>query len=240
MTVDPSPLAVTDALERLAALELRNQSMESVLQTVVDLAVQVLPAARESSITLLVDGRPHTPVSSGRLALELDEVQYGLGMGPCLHSASTGEFVEIPDTGTEPRWAEYCRAAAARGNGSSFSVPLPVQDRVSGAMNVYAGAPHAFDEAARSAATRFAPYVAVAVSNVQAYQSARETAANLQVALESRATIEQAKGILMERHRLTPDQAFQALVMVSMRSNTKVRDIADRLVRTGEFVMPPV
>jgi AmiR/NasT family two-component response regulator len=58
---------------------------------------------------------------------------------------------------------------------------------------------------------------------------------NLQTALESRAVIDQAKGILMERHKLTADQAFQALVQASMHTNRKVRDIADHLVTTGEL-----
>jgi AmiR/NasT family two-component response regulator len=55
------------------------------------------------------------------------------------------------------------------------------------------------------------------------------------VALEARATIDQAKGILMERYKLTADAAFQALAAVSMHTNTKVRDIAERLTRTGQF-----
>jgi AmiR/NasT family two-component response regulator len=67
------------------------------------------------------------------------------------------------------------------------------------------------------------------------YQAARDLARNLEVALESRAVIDQAKGILMERHKLTADQAFQVLVEVSSRTNTKLRGIADELVRTGEL-----
>jgi AmiR/NasT family two-component response regulator len=68
-----------------------------------------------------------------------------------------------------------------------------------------------------------------------AYQRARDMADNLQTALESRAVIDQAKGILMERGRLTADQAFQALAQASMRTNRKLRDIADHLVTTGEL-----
>ncbi len=60
-------------------------------------------------------------------------------------------------------------------------------------------------------------------------------AENYQRALESRAVIDQAKGILMERYELTADLAFQALTRVSMQTNTKVRDVADTLVRTGVF-----
>jgi len=57
----------------------------------------------------------------------------------------------------------------------------------------------------------------------------------LETALESRAVIEQAKGILIERHKLTPDQAFDTLAKVSMNRNIKVRDIAEHLVLTGEL-----
>jgi AmiR/NasT family two-component response regulator len=58
---------------------------------------------------------------------------------------------------------------------------------------------------------------------------------NLQIALASRAVIEQAKGVLIERHKLTVDQAFQVLVKASMDTNVKLRDVADHLVRTGEL-----
>jgi AmiR/NasT family two-component response regulator len=65
-----------------------------------------------------------------------------------------------------------------------------------------------------------------------------ERADHLQAALDSRAVIDQAKGILMERSRMTADQAFQALARISMESNTKVRDAAQRFVDTGEFRSP--
>jgi GAF domain-containing protein len=229
------PDGATEALERLGSLALREHSMESVLQTVVELAKQVLPGNPETSISLLVNDRPSTTSSTGQLAVDLDEVQYGHGYGPCLESARTGQLIEIDDTATEQRWGDYCRIAAAHGNGSSLSIPLPVSERVSGAMNTYARVPHAFDADARAAALRFAPYAAVAVANMHAYQDARDMAGNLQVALESRAVIDQAKGILMERHRVTADRAFQALAQVSMRTNTKVREVAEQLVLTGAF-----
>jgi GAF domain-containing protein len=237
MSLNGSPRhdGTTEALERLGSLALREQSMESVLQTVVDLAKRVLPGDPEASISLLVNSRPSTPSSTGQLALDLDEAQYGRGYGPCLEAAATGQLIEITNTATEQRWADYCRVAAGHGNFSSLSVPLPIQERVSGALNIYARESDAFDEEARSAALRFAPYASVALANMHAYQDARDMAGNLQVALESRAVIDQAKGILMERHKLTADQAFQALASVSMRSNTKLREVAEGLVRTGHL-----
>jgi hypothetical protein len=101
---------------------------------------------------------------------------------------------------------DYTPRAVEHGNLSSLSIPLAidVDAQVTGALNIYARRPDAFDEASRSVATRFAPYATVAAGNLYAYQSARDMADNLQTALESRAVIDQAKGILIERYKPTP------------------------------------
>jgi GAF domain-containing protein len=227
---------VGEALERLGRLSLHELSMEGLLQTVADLTKSVMPGHPEASVSLLVRDRPSTVASTGPLAADLDESQYDRDHGPCLHAARTGEMVEIGDTRTDPRWPDYMPRAAERGALSSLSVPLPVdEDEVSGALNIYAREPHAFGEDSRAAAGRFAPYATVAAGNLYVYRSARDLAANLRIALETRAVIDQAKGILMERHKLTPDQAFQALATASSRTNRKVRAIAEDLVRTGEL-----
>jgi len=237
---NPQPANAGEALERLGRLSLRELSMDSLLQTVADLAKTVMPGNTEASVTLLVRDKPTTMVSTGQLAIDLDETQYERGHGPCLHSARTGELTEITDTRTESRWRDYAQRAAEAGNLSSLSVPLVIDEDepVSGALNLYAREPHAFDQDSRSAAQAFGPYAAVATGNLYAYRNARDMADNLQVALESRAVIDQAKGILIERHRLTPDQAFQLLAQVSMNANRKVRDVADHLVHTGELPVP--
>jgi GAF domain-containing protein len=233
----PLPAEVAEALQRLGRLSLRELSMQTLLQTVAELTKTVMPGAPEASVSLLVKNRPTTVVHTGQLALDLDETQYEHGHGPCLHAARTGELTEIADTRTERRWTDYARRAAEHGNLSSLSVPLPIDtdEQVTGALNIYARAPHAFDPASRSAASRFAPYATVAAANLYAYQSVRELAGNLQTAFESRAVIDQAKGILMERHKITADAAFQVLARASMTSNRKLRDIAEHLVDTGEL-----
>ena len=236
--IEPRSADPAAALERLGRLTLREMSMDSLLQIVADLAKQVMPGNPEASVSVLVKDRPPTTaVSTGQLATDLDETQYDEGHGPCLHAARTGELTEIPDTRAYDRWPDYTAQAVAHGNLSSLSIPLAIDkdEQVAGALNIYARRPHAFDEASRSVATRFAPYAAVAAGNMYAYQGARDMADNLQTALETRAVIDQAKGILMERHKLTADRAFQLLARASMTSNRKLRDIATDLVHTGDF-----
>jgi GAF domain-containing protein len=226
-----------EALKHLGRLSLRELSMESLLQSLADLTKRVMPGDSESSVTLVVKDKPSTVVGTGSLAVELDEAQYRRGDGPCVHAARTGDLTEIVDTRADGRWPDYARYAAEQGNLSSLAVPLllPGEQQVTGSLNIYARTPDAFDEAGRTVAIGIAPYAAVAAGTVQAYRSARRMADGLETALESRAVIEQAKGILIERHKLTPDQAFDTLAKVSMNRNIKVRDIAEHLVLTGEL-----
>jgi GAF domain-containing protein len=209
--------------------------MQSLLQVVADLSKKVMPGNPEASVSLLINDRPSTAVYTGQLAMDCDESQYGRGYGPCLHAASTGELVEIADARTESRWRDYMERAVEHGALGSLSVPLPISEGIGGALNIYVRKTDAFDEDSRSIARRFAPYAAVAASNMHAYEDARDMAENYQLALESRAVIDQAKGMLMERYGLTADTAFQALARVSMQTNTRLRDVAEMLVRTGTF-----
>jgi hypothetical protein len=215
----PLPASAVQALERLGSLSLRTVSMQELLQMIADLAKSVLPGNPEASVSLLVKDHPTTVCSTGRLATDLDEEQYERHHGPCLHAARTGELTEIADTRTDTRWPDYVPRAAEHGALSSLSVPL------------------AIDDVSRAAATRFGPYAAVAAGNLHAYLTARDRADNLQAALETRGVIDQAKGILMDRHKRTADQAFQLLAQVSMKTNRKLHAIADDLVHTGE--LPP-
>jgi GAF domain-containing protein len=240
MTTDERsrPLTPAEAFEQLGAMSLSAESLDSVLQAVADLAARVLPGAMEASVSVLVADRPMTFVHTGQLALDLDESQYGLGHGPCLHAARTGQTVEVTDCRTEQRWADHMHRSVELGCLSSLSIPLGGSEQLPAGLNVYAAEPAAFDESGRRTAARFARFAGAAAANMHAYQSAREMADNLQIALQSRATTDQAKGILMERYRLTADQAFHLLVRASVGADRTLRDVVDHLVQTGELLGP--
>src|SRR4051794_41046449 len=110
-TADPG-----EALERLGSLSLRELEMDSLLQTVADVAKTVMPGNPETSVTLLVRDRPTTVASTGQLATDLDETQYDEGHGPCLNAARTGELTEITDTRSDDRWPDYLTRAVEHGN----------------------------------------------------------------------------------------------------------------------------
>jgi GAF domain-containing protein len=222
------------ALDGLSRLLLADENMQSVLQRVVDLVKQVMPEGTEASITLLRNQRATTAAFTGEPALQLDETQYQQGYGPCMEAALGGQSIEIVDGRTEGRWPDYMPIFLERGALSALAVPVPAEQPAAG-LNVYAPVPAAFTDEHRQALADFAAYAAVALTNMDALQDARDQAENLRVAMESRAAIEQAKGILIERYKVTADEAFRLLAGASMRSHCKVRDLAEHLVRTGEL-----
>lgn len=231
----PSADAVRPAFDELGRINFAEHSLESVVRTVTELTARVLPGEPIASVTILRGDQPSTVASSGDLALDLDLQQYRLGSGPCVAAAATGRVSVIPDTRSDRSWPDFSALAAEAGCGSVLSHPLPVQEKVSGALNVYSPTLAAADRRTLDLLARFTAYAVVPVSNMYLYETAVERAEHLQTALDSRGAIDQAKGILMERFRLTPDAAFQALTRVSMETNTKLRDVATRFVATGEL-----
>jgi GAF domain-containing protein len=218
------------AFDELGQMVLGEHTMEHLLQRIVALAMDVIPGAEDVSVTVVNTRRATTVVSTGRLATELDESQYDTGFGPCLAAAEGGEVASIPEMESETRWPAFTKAAVERGVLSSLSTPIPLQQYASAALNIYATKPKAFDESAVELATSFAGYAGVALANMHLYESTRALAEQLQAAMESRAVIEQAKGILMGQRRCSADEAFDLLVRLSQQANRKLRDVAQALV----------
>ncbi len=227
---DPPLLDPRDAFAELGRISFDNTSMEAMLQRVAELAKHVIPGVAEASVTLIANDRPTTAAYTGPLARDLDEMQYGRGYGPCLEAAVGEEIQEIIDARQETRWPDYARVAVERGSLSSLSAPVPIREGLHGGLNLYAVEARAFGGDARGVAGTFASYAAVAVHNMNLFESTRQLAENLDIAMRTRAVIEQAKGILMSQRRCDATEAFNLLAAASQRSNRKLRDIAQAIV----------
>lgn len=215
-----------EALRRFLAGE---DTLDGMLERVVLIATETVPGCDLASITMMKRGTPTTPVANDKRALGLDETQYATGDGPCL-SAIRHRGVEQVVTGADDRWPEFTAAAAELGVRAALSVPLGDADAVLGALNMYSTSATVFDEDARAAACLFADQVGVAAANASAYVEAYELSRQLQEAMESRAVIEQAKGILIAAQRCTAEEAFDILRRASQSQNRKLRAIAIEIV----------
>jgi GAF domain-containing protein len=234
-----SPPRTRAGLDALAQLLLSEHTRPSMLQRIVDLVGQEMPTGTEVSLTLVRDEQPTTAAYTGRLAEELDEVQYERGYGPCLDAALGGLPVEIQDARTETRWPDYLPTFLDRGALSALAAPVPAPHLTAG-LNVYARTAHAFTDEDRDVLAQFAAQAGAVLTNLDALQDAQDLAEHLRRAMEFRSVIEQAKGILVERYKVTVDQSFRLLADASMHLNRKVHDIAADLVLTGELAGAPV
>jgi GAF domain-containing protein len=218
------------AFAEFGRIRLGETDLHGVLTRVAELARSTLPGADEVSITLVRDGRPYTAAATGDIALHLDERQYEGRSGPCLQAAADKVTVSVPHTATDTRWDGWPGRAAAAGVGSVLSVGLPIVESVTGAVNIYGLRPAAFDDDTVVLAQQFAGYATVALANAHLHDSTASLAQHMQAAMENRAVIEQAKGIIMGDRRCTADEAFAILTRISQDSNRKLREVAATLV----------
>ena len=94
-----------------------------------------------------------------------------------------------------------------------------------------AGRPAASTHADLTAAQALADVATIGILQHRAAEEARLLAEQLQYALNSRVTIEQAKGVLSERSGLDPETAFEALRRYARNHNERLVDVAEGVVR---------
>lgn len=215
-----------EALRRFLA---GDDGLDVMLERVALIATDTVPGCDLASITMLKRGEPTTPVCTDKAALDLDKTQYAAGDGPCL-TAIRHQGAEAVTVATEPRWPPFIAAAKELGVQAVLSVPLGDGDVVHGALNLYSRSVGEYDEEARETACLFADQIGIAAANASAYAEAYELSRQLQEAMESRAVIEQAKGILIAAQRCPPEDAFDILRRASQNQNRKLRAVAADIV----------
>jgi GAF domain-containing protein len=228
-------MVVDQLLRALSRVVFADRSLQEVLSEITDIARRNIPGAVSTSITLVRDDRGFTAAHAGEMALAADELQYEKGYGPCLDAGRGNVVLRVDDMRTETRWPDYAAKVQAEGVRSSLSVPLPYQGTSIGALNNYSTEPAAFaTPESLAAALEAAETIAVVVSNADAHAQLGEQARNMRLAMDSRAVIEQAKGVLMAQRHIDADAAFDVLREASQRYNRKLRDIAHGIVASTQ------
>jgi GAF domain-containing protein len=223
--------AVTPDLSEIMSGVARNlQQQGDVSATLVAIsraAVTNVPGTDGCCISYVVARRAiETRAWTGDRFRAIDQLQTRIQEGPCLDAVWQHRTVRIDDMTTERRWPRFAPEAARLGAASSLSFQLFVVGDNLGALNLYAGTPHAFDAESEDVGLVFATHAAVALIGAQQQE-------HLRTAVLTRDVLGQAKGILMERYKLTADQAFHLLARVSQHTNRRMVDLAHELTETG-------
>ena len=215
-----------------------SDSDEQVLQRIAETAVSTVTGCDMASITAQGDGGYRTVCTTDPAAMSVDQAQYEANEGPCLDAVTTA--VVYAQSFPDGRWPTLAARPADFGVGSALSYRLPDPARGQaetggGSLNFYGAGTDAFDDEAQGIGLILAAHASVAARVVHERSALEQIERHLQTALASRDVIGQAKGILMERLKIPPEEAFDALRRASQRLNEKLRDVARRITENGQF-----
>ena len=222
-------------LQGLAGIVAGAQGVMDLLRDVAEFAVQAIPGADGVSIAL-IDAQHdissvRTWAATAVLVHEIDTVQYSeLNEGPCITCMQSRRPTVSGSLGSDSRWPHFGGRVARMRIHSALALPLIVGEQLIGSINAYAKSRDAFAEHAVQLGSQFARPAAVSVYNAQLLATAHERTLRLQRALESRAVIDQAIGIIRSRSGGSADEAFERLTHISQTENVKLYAVAERLV----------
>ncbi|WP_104180782.1 GAF and ANTAR domain-containing protein [Arthrobacter sp. B0490] len=203
---------------------------DAILAGFVHSALELVPGADEGSVSVVL-GRKNvgSRAPSGNLPERIDALQMETGEGPCLEAAYEHRTIRVPDMEAERRWPLFARRATEAGARGMLSIQIWVKGDDLGALNLYSYEANAFTDESENIGLLVASHAAVAFAEA-------EKTRQLSEAIDSRDLIGQAKGILMERHKITGAQAFIVLSLASQRTNTKLWSVAEHLVSSGDLL----
>jgi GAF domain-containing protein len=213
-------------MAELARAAAAPRNVNDVLFDVTATARELIPGTDTAGVLLVgKGGKFESLAGTDDLPQQLDELQMTFNEGPCVEAALDELIVRTDDFRSEERWPKYSAAAVEIGVLSGLSFKLYTANRTAGALNLFAFKPHAFDGQDETTGVVLAAHAAAAIL-------ASRHGEQLESAVSTRDRIGQAKGIIMERFGIDDVQAFDMLRRLSQDSNTRLIDVAQRVIDT--------
>jgi GAF domain-containing protein len=229
-----SAVGVERALAHLADLRTTPIGVQAALQRIVASADALFQV--DGTALMLVDRDQvlrNLAVSHLRAAL-LEELQAEHGEGPCVDAYDEKQTVQADDLRRDERWPGFAPAAARRGVVAVLASPIPYSIEAVGVVAVYAPGPHPWSQAEEEAIVAFTDLAAMLILNAMEASERGRVAVELQIALDSRVAIEQAKGVLVGRHGLSPRQAFERLRNLARDQRRPLTEVARAVVSAAQ------
>lgn len=161
---------------------------------------------------------------------QVEERQIALQQGPCHDAFQSGEQVTSADLRTEERWPGFRESAVQLGMRAVAGIPMLVNEERIGAVNLYVSQPREWPADDLEIAQLLSNMATGYIVNARTLTETERLATQLQHALDSRVVIEQAKGIIAERHGIDTAAAFDRIRQHARSSNAKLHAVAQAVV----------
>jgi GAF domain-containing protein len=227
---------ITEAVETLARTVAEAGEFPLVLQQTCRAAAAGIPAADMASLTVRAGHGHRTVAATDEQAREADVLQHELRQGPCVSCMDSGRVLRADLVEARQSWPAFARAMRGTGIGSFLSVPLVVDRRLHGSLNLYGVHSRGFDRVDAALFELYTVAAEASLSGVHRYHEAREQIAQLERTLASRTLIDQAKGMIMATCGVDADEACTMLLRQCQREDLTLRELAAAL--TGQHHRP--
>jgi transcriptional regulator with GAF, ATPase, and Fis domain len=225
------PPELVESIAALSRLVTAQETLESTVGRIAQLAVLAIDTADECSVSLVTAGAVKTVAATAEVCNTIDELQAETGEGPCMSSIAEQATFYIPDMAIDTTWPVFSkRAAEATGISSLIGYVLRVGDGSLGAINVMSRQVDAFDNDAIAAGAVFAAQAGVALANALTHDASERKVEQLEEGIATRQVIGEAVGIVMATRQVTAGDAFEILKTISQHTNVKLREVAVGLV----------
>lgn len=229
-----------DAFVRVTDTLVADYDVVELLQSLVDNAVDLFDA---DAAGIMLENQEHeleVVVSTSERSAFIGLMQLEAGEGPCVEAFEQGATVSVADPQEMARrWPHFAEASHRAGYASVHSVPLRSRDRVLGSMNLFRNSSGSLNPRDAAAARALTDVATISILQQQTADHAQLAQAQLQLALDSRVVIEQAKGFIAHTHSLDIEAAFALLRDYARANHMLLRDVA-RGVTERTITVPAV
>jgi GAF domain-containing protein len=206
------------------------------MQTLAERSVELVDVSAAGIMLADPDGRlRHIACSNEQMRLvELFELQ--LEEGPCFDAFHRQVAVRSDTVAdVQRRWPRFAPHVHDGGFVGVTAVPLRLRGDAVGALNLFSEHEGALSDDDLAVVQALADIATIGILQARSIRDQSVLTAQLETALESRIVIEQAKGIVAERNRISVDEAFVRIRRFSRNTNRLLSDTARALV-AGELV----
>jgi GAF domain-containing protein len=233
MAIDPDALAAS--IRRLATLGKPGTSVVEALRHVTEACVDLFGVTGSGIMLADEENVPRYVAASDGPGRMLEVAEDNTGQGPCTEAFVNNTVVASSDVTAERRWPDLASALRPHPVRAVLGLPVRLGGVTVGTLDVFYDHAHVWQDDECQALARYRDVVESTLAAAVAAQNAGELAAQLQYALDYRVIIERGVGYLMARDRVDSMAAFNKLRRAARDTQSKIGDVAQRLISTGRL-----
>ncbi|MBV9096235.1 MAG: GAF and ANTAR domain-containing protein [Streptosporangiaceae bacterium] len=224
---------VRQALDELGKLRFGEMRVEDAMRQIVQTTHAIF--AVDGAGLMLADAEHNlrNAAASDERMQHLEQLQLLHQEGPCITAFDDKELVKADDLAHDPRWPAFGAAAVVRGVRAVLASPIPYNQDAVGVVAVMSEDHHPWSPEAELALLAFTDLAALLIASMLLGEQQTELATQLQAALNSRAIIEQAKGVLIGQQGISARAAYEKLRAQARSERRKLAVVAAEVVRSA-------